>query len=326
MKCRDIQLVLADYAGNTLTGPERSRIEDHLAACAGCREELLFIKKYMKGIAAYPTIDAPDDFLAGVRARLHEPKDAGFGRTLFLPLRIKLPLHAAGVLALSIIALFIFRPLGQEPAYRTAESPLAHVEEEASRPLSLENRPSRDIGRTAKKGRAATDQIEERVTVTAPGPMMPVLSEGEKDKKSPDTDTDAKAGHPVAIALFLTREAPSGSLPYAGDTLMSTRSSSRAEKRDAESKESDEPGVRARDGERDLGAITVLTDSLDGTVTDSRRDDATGALKRVTVELPASRYDRFLRGLRGRWHVKEGHVDSPPPREGAATIIIHLDN
>jgi hypothetical protein len=110
--CSQVTDLLSLYVDDALDGSTRERIEQHLAHCKTCTEELASLRTYLEAMAALPKVQAPADFLEGVHARLEQP---GFLKTLakwlFVPLRVKIPFEVAGVVMASLLLVFMYRGL-----------------------------------------------------------------------------------------------------------------------------------------------------------------------------------------------------------------------
>ena len=73
MKCDDIQLLLDEYLEGSLAAGDAARVKEHLKTCADCRDELQFLKKYLKKTETFPTLKAPDDFLEKIHREDRRP-------------------------------------------------------------------------------------------------------------------------------------------------------------------------------------------------------------------------------------------------------------
>ena len=68
MPCQELVEVITDYLEDALPEPDRTRFEEHLAACGKCRE---YVAQFERTIAAVGTIRA-EDLAPDVRAGLLE--------------------------------------------------------------------------------------------------------------------------------------------------------------------------------------------------------------------------------------------------------------
>ncbi len=305
MKCRDARILLADYAAGALTGEERATVQAHLDSCAGCREELAFLKEYGARIATYPALKAPAGFIASLHGRLHVETRRSVARKLFLPLKIKLPLHAAGILAMSILALIAIRPLLRDDAYQPAEAPVAlSSKEKVSAPPSGEKRVDHD-----RPEIAVTERRKDTISVTAHAPDDAAVADS-----LPENTAGSRAGVPEGPTLYLSRAAQPAPVSPMRDSFRAKKLESPASKQmdRALMEEGEAPGEGS-----DL--ISGLARSLGGT----SRGGEPGT---VVAEIPAERYADFLKGLRSRWIVRESPGSPAPPESGKMRITLHLND
>jgi hypothetical protein len=134
MKCREAKKHLGSYVDGTLDKSFENPLKEHLKTCKGCSIEVLELKKYFKAVGSLNEISAPDNFLEKVHERLES--EGGFRkaiRALFTPVGIKIPLEAAGVVAVAFAVVFLTRGLPDRKSDQIAFAPLlpetAQVEE-----------------------------------------------------------------------------------------------------------------------------------------------------------------------------------------------------
>jgi hypothetical protein len=109
MDCNKIKKYLDEYIENDLDKNISGIIKKHLSSCEKCTSEFAFQKNYRKEIDSLEKMKAPADFLQQLNARIDKrSKLYKISRTLFFPLRIKLPIEAIGAAAgIVLILLFI---------------------------------------------------------------------------------------------------------------------------------------------------------------------------------------------------------------------------
>lgn len=122
MRCRKVHHLLDDYIRGELASRDMESVARHLTSCAKCDAEAEFLKRYHGNLAAAATHRAPADLLSRVRAGIaagdaaHDTaRSRGIIEWLFFPLKIKLPLEAAGVLATAFVVFIFMRPLLEQP-------------------------------------------------------------------------------------------------------------------------------------------------------------------------------------------------------------------
>ena len=131
--------MLSEYIDGAVTPEENAAIEEHLASCPECsiaREEL---QKALQHLRNLEDVEAPPWLTQKIMATVREDAEqkSGLLRTLFFPLRIKLPLQAVAVLFLAVTALYIAQSI--QPNMRLAEGPTGdmtgRLEQPAPKPL-----------------------------------------------------------------------------------------------------------------------------------------------------------------------------------------------
>lgn len=107
---------------DALEGDERARLERHLAGCPECRRELDRLERTVALLRQARPEHAPAGFAERVVAATGPPPTRRrLVGTLFRPLSVKLPLHAAAVVLVAITATWLFRATPElQEAQRTA--------------------------------------------------------------------------------------------------------------------------------------------------------------------------------------------------------------
>jgi hypothetical protein len=71
MNCRELEDRLDDWVDGTLSGPERSEVESHLAGCPGCREQERRLRQLLAHAAALPrSVSPPRDLWPEISQRI----------------------------------------------------------------------------------------------------------------------------------------------------------------------------------------------------------------------------------------------------------------
>lgn len=117
MKCSKVKDLIDAYIDNNLEPEMMNIVKEHLLTCNDCQDEVTFFEKYQGVIASLEKVAAPDDFLEKVHQRIMEPsRFQQIIRKLFIPVKIKIPLEVAGVLAMAFFVIFFFKSF--EPVKR----------------------------------------------------------------------------------------------------------------------------------------------------------------------------------------------------------------
>jgi hypothetical protein len=114
MDCHEIKKLLDQYIENDLSKDASGAVRKHLPLCKNCGAELALLKKYRKEMASLKEAKAPADFLQQLNLRID--KQASFKkilRTLFFPLKVKVPIEALGVLTTVVLIVLLINPADQ---------------------------------------------------------------------------------------------------------------------------------------------------------------------------------------------------------------------
>jgi hypothetical protein len=136
MNCVEAQKHFADLLDDSRDEWLR-KVNDHLAACARCREELAAVAACQRLVSASPPVEPPAGFasrvMAEVRHTAHRPT---VWQRLFSPLQVKLPLQAMAVILISVLAVFIYqKESGQRQSTIAVPSP-SRLEKQAQDKLA----------------------------------------------------------------------------------------------------------------------------------------------------------------------------------------------
>src|SRR5215467_2576719 len=118
MNCAEVQKYLSDFLDKGLDDERVRPIEDHLATCSLCSEELASLAECQKLVSGLPIVEPPLGFTNRVMSRVREAAHPrSLWEWLFLPLRIKIPLQATAVVLIALLAGYIYQnePLQHEP-------------------------------------------------------------------------------------------------------------------------------------------------------------------------------------------------------------------
>lgn len=129
MVCKEARELLSEYIDNVLEEKKKNGLQQHLASCRNCAQELESLRKYVKQMSSLSQLKAPDDFLRRVHERIERHSEfQRIMRKLFVPAKIKIPLEFVGVLATVIIVVVVARLIEPQTRFylpKTAEKPMA---------------------------------------------------------------------------------------------------------------------------------------------------------------------------------------------------------
>jgi anti-sigma factor RsiW len=123
MECTRTEDLLSAYLDGDLPEREREGFSEHLRQCPRCAGEEKALKETLSLLRNLPTEKAPPGLLEGVRRRIGQEKETvPLWKKLFLPAHIKIPLEAAAVALIFLLAYGIQKEM---PATKPPTSPPA---------------------------------------------------------------------------------------------------------------------------------------------------------------------------------------------------------
>lgn len=124
MECTRTENLLSAYLDGDLPEREREGFSEHLRQCPRCAGEEKALKETLSLLRNLPAEKAPPGLLEGVRRRIGQEKETvPLWKKLFLPAQIKIPLQAAAVVLIFLLAYGIQKEM---PATKTPPSPPAN--------------------------------------------------------------------------------------------------------------------------------------------------------------------------------------------------------
>lgn len=125
MNCREVKKFLGDYIDGSLDKNLKTSLQEHLKTCKGCASELVELKKYFNDVRSLRKIPAPENFLEKIHERLESGKRfKKMLRALFTPVQIKIPLEAAGAVAVTAAVVFLLWVFPLQTEEQIAMAPL----------------------------------------------------------------------------------------------------------------------------------------------------------------------------------------------------------
>lgn len=325
MKCDEIKTLLDEYLDGTLPEDIRETVKKHVQACPECKEELRFLKQYMKSVKTIATVKAPDDFLEELHRRINAPARTGIIQKLFVPVKIKVPLEAAAVAALAVTGMLLFRPFATEIAEQKSGEPAsrtAHLEEKDWREKSLARREKPSI-HAADKDRTVVEEAESTADV-----KVATATRDDSLKKR-----EASRGEQMEITLFLKQNTVSMAPPEMQDSVMSREKADTEQRKGLSSAKKEKPAAErimgsapAGKSQASTGSIAELAQSLDGRVIKKVVDEKTKADRQVVVEIPSRNYGQFMKGLSDMGEIQKQSKTDVPRQKGNIQIRMNIQN
>ncbi|OHD67219.1 MAG: hypothetical protein A2W19_11825 [Spirochaetes bacterium RBG_16_49_21] len=340
MKCKQVKILLADYLDNQLSAKDRALVKEHCKHCSNCGEELVFLKTYKKEIASFPMVQAPADFLARLRKRIEKP---AVGRTLirvlFYPLRIKLPLEAAGVCALALIMVLIFNPFKPETFEYKSREPFSDVAQMhdkyadsrgVTEHRSGTNMPPMAAKEPRTKLKDGSIRSPEGKVAAEDADMLSGRKKAatkERDRKA--DDTPAQTG---AITLYLARNAAPESETQSRESMADDEQAGQVA-----SKEYDKAAQPMREEMKGRGekayihghepAVTIIEDitySLEGRIVRKVYDEKTKFYRLIIIELPRKNYTAFIETLAKTWTIRKQEPEKLPEKPERMRVMLNI--
>ncbi len=126
MECTRAKDLLSLYIDGLLEEDDRRALEQHLTSCNACAKELMVLSLVVKDIHSLGRIATPEGFMNKLEARIrHEKSSSFFTRMIsrmFFPLKVKIPLEAAGLAAVAVIVFVMLRTVGPGGHMQTREA------------------------------------------------------------------------------------------------------------------------------------------------------------------------------------------------------------
>jgi len=348
MTCDETRETLSAYLDEALAPDERGRVDAHLADCAECRRELEALRGTVALLQRVQPARAPvgfvDRVVAAVRPRPWYRRAAD---AVLLPLSVKLPLEAAAVVMVGLLAVYLFE---RSPELQQAAREVAPQRETAAPPAKeraaeqLADRaappapvpttpapaeaPARAAGERDRADVSRSQEVNPQITASPPAvgspapsaaPAPPAASapppSAPPPEAKPQAKTEGAASENAAGAARPEAESrqrvlsPTMSGDSARAAPSSPSSSKLAAKRVLPSADVvARVAVKDRDAaERDL---TTLITRLGGSVTQRRREDEATVVEAL---IPQPRYAEFSASLAriGSWQVEAERPDLP---------------
>ncbi|MBN2401221.1 MAG: zf-HC2 domain-containing protein [Spirochaetes bacterium] len=196
MDCSEIKKFLDKYLDNELSKDGSAIIKKHISSCRECAAELAFLKQYRKDMASLNGVKAPADFLQQLNLRIDKQSSIKkIIRTLFFPLKSKLPVEALGVLVIGVLVVLFVNPAGQ-----IKES--IHVDNEtAFRAKTARVEEQKIAGSGTSAGKTAVPAVS--LPVNIGDERMPA----KLVEKSPGDMGGAVKTHEIMLALYQAKSA-----------------------------------------------------------------------------------------------------------------------
>jgi hypothetical protein len=323
MNCNRVKNLLDAYIDNELEPEVRKAVKEHLSRCEECSEEFSSMKRYTEVMALLERKRAPDDFLKGVHQHLDQSSPLKqVIEKLFIPMRVKIPLEAAGVIASAVIIILLLNP---SAPIRDTE----HFAKEAKREEQLKVRetPEGIAGRSPAMRAKIASPAKERGMIAS------------TKLKARMKATESEETYEITLLIkpnLLSRDARALSeedrLPSmaAGEKLRDKKLDKALETEVAKQEKSRKSITKAREESpsepllETMNTIKRTTTSLDGRVIKEEYHHRTNLPKSLVLEIPSRNYRVFIDRLNQLGSIQKPHPSLQLNKNENAKLRIEL--
>lgn len=110
MNCDWVQERASEYLEGVLDPGDYLAVQDHLSRCARCHVDVEALARTIRAITDLPPLEPPPGFSRRVMAHIREKAERpSIWERLFLPVRIKIPIHVVTLLIVTGLALYLYQ-------------------------------------------------------------------------------------------------------------------------------------------------------------------------------------------------------------------------
>jgi len=165
MKCSEVRKVLSQYMDGMINGKKREKVEEHLASCHSCTEELKALREVRENLEQLGEVDVPANFLDMIHARIEQESPVRrLWRRLFTPTGRRIPLELAAAVSMIVVVILLLRvlPLTRPPRREQIPIELAEVPQKSEKEIDVDDSyaPVPETDLLIKKKTEREDKIE----------------------------------------------------------------------------------------------------------------------------------------------------------------------
>ncbi len=289
MKCDKVKELLQDYLEKSLSDETAGKVGDHLESCHECRRELDEMFRYHSIMKSIPQKKAPEGFGGlvhnAIRVTDKKRKASSSGLLQYIK-RWRMPLEAAGALAVAVTVILIYFPSDlMKSTSSGSHREIAGISSEhdaadsgkAGEAMGLKRNPARDRApgdRHRKKEKNPGDSIT-HYRLSLRFASLP--------ERGPIAESETAIESGKASGFSLSRKSV--------DVKEEKRALASADDISAGSP----PSMPARSSSKEkLNEIRNLVSVLEGRIEAEKGDPATGDISSMTVILPGKNYLNFI--------------------------------
>jgi TolA-binding protein len=181
MTCQEVREAFTDLYDGTLSGEPLADLNAHLRDCSTCRQEWATFRRTLGALGEVRNEEPPPGFAARVTARIEAPRWwQRVATALVFPLRVKLPVHAAALIVIGAMGLWMFQ---RSPEVQRAVDLAPPISTEQPTPAPVPE-PSRDTPAPKLKGETPRPGPAPTSSGSRAAPAPPTAAEAEKAEKT----------------------------------------------------------------------------------------------------------------------------------------------
>ncbi len=326
MNDRHVRDILSEYIDGMLSQEEASAVKEHLDHCPDCMEEYEETVKIIGHMNQMESLETPDSFVDKVHERIEGPSSLQkLIKGLFFPLKIKIPLELAGVVAAALLVIYIVGVRGKQHVYELAfaqrSEPLVALQEQKmergakvdeATTFSKKDQPALELEEEKVERREERIEVEEAISdskkdLHAFAPQEKKVERGDPDLAHQEEKIDRKAqigAETTTIANAQRRE----------DFNLEI-----ADKEKGEA-EKDVPRMATP---REGNLQDIIT-ALGGKIIESEYNKDTQVLESLIIEIPVDNYPRLIKTLEERGEIQKPYPAIKEKDQGTIKIRINL--
>lgn len=185
MNCEEVQEYLSDLLDKSLGVERAEEIEAHLTSCSLCREEMARLAECRRLVSSLPEVEPPVGFANRVMTEVLEAaREPSFLERLFLPFKIKIPLQAAAVVLIAVLAAYIYQkePVPRESAVTFPPESSSEKQKETANLAPSVTHPPSAASKTKEVAEETKPQVDTFKDSAAGREAQPLPRPGEQDK------------------------------------------------------------------------------------------------------------------------------------------------
>lgn len=297
MNCSEIKELLSEYVDGVLDVKTKALVDEHLSTCKDCQQELASLKVLVNELGSLESVAPPKDFLKELHERMEQRSwFSKILRTLFVPMRLKIPLEFAGAAVMAILVFSLFYI--QQDHYRTAEAPVSLKKE-----------------RVAQKG--APESWGEGLKDEASKPQ--------RAYRTATVEQPPEKKEPIELALVMKRALPPET--YAPGAAMEAAPAPKEKTRRSLAKTEAVPRARLetdKKGDDLLPQLTRVVELVGGTVVSIEYEKASNRPEFIHAEIPAEHLNTFYNRLGELGDLKGAPRSVTGKKQGVLFVRIRL--